>query len=364
MDAIITVDERQHIVLFNPPPSRCSAAPRDEALGAPLDRFIPAALPRRAPRAIGASATPAAPARAHGRRTASSRALRRDGEEFPIDASISQVDGGRRASYYTVILRDVTERVRGRGGAAGSREELRELARAASSSARAGEEPHRARAARRAGPGAHRAQDGRGLAARAARRAAEPSSPRSWPRCSDLLDGTVAATRRISADLRPLMLDDLGLAAGAEWLAQNFTSRTGIAVRARDRRRRPRAAPSRTRPRSSASLQESLTNIAQARARRRRSRCTLERDDGEVTLEVRGQRPRLRAGRPAPSRARSAWSGMRERAPLLGGEHRRSRARPARRHAPRLRMPLRAGRRRCDDPHRASPTTTRSCARA
>jgi signal transduction histidine kinase len=43
-----------------------------------------------------------------------------------------------------------------------------------------------------------------------------------------LLDGTVAATRRISSDLRPLVLDDLGLAAAADWLVQNFTARTGI----------------------------------------------------------------------------------------------------------------------------------------
>ena len=43
-----------------------------------------------------------------------------------------------------------------------------------------------------------------------------------------MLDTTVAATRRISADLRPLMLDDLGLVPAAEWLVQSFTERTGI----------------------------------------------------------------------------------------------------------------------------------------
>ena len=41
MDAIITVDEAQRIVLFNRAAEECSAAPR-EALGAPLDRFLPA----------------------------------------------------------------------------------------------------------------------------------------------------------------------------------------------------------------------------------------------------------------------------------------------------------------------------------
>jgi signal transduction histidine kinase len=45
-----------------------------------------------------------------------------------------------------------------------------------------------------------------------------------------VLDSTVAATRRISADLRPLMLDDLGLAAALEWLAEETSRRHGFAV--------------------------------------------------------------------------------------------------------------------------------------
>ena len=46
----------------------------------------------------------------------------------------------------------------------------------------------------------------------------------------ELLDRTVAATRRISSDLRPLMLDDLGLAAALDWLVQNFSQRTAIST--------------------------------------------------------------------------------------------------------------------------------------
>jgi two-component system, NarL family, sensor histidine kinase UhpB len=39
---------------------------------------------------------------------------------------------------------------------------------------------------------------------------------------------TVNAVRRISAELRPSILDDLGLGAAMEWLAHDFASRTGI----------------------------------------------------------------------------------------------------------------------------------------
>ena len=44
----------------------------------------------------------------------------------------------------------------------------------------------------------------------------------------ELLDRTVAATRRMAADLRPLMLDDLGLVPAIEWLASNFMQRCGV----------------------------------------------------------------------------------------------------------------------------------------
>ncbi len=46
----------------------------------------------------------------------------------------------------------------------------------------------------------------------------------------DMLDETVASARRIAMDLRPLMLDDLGLTEAVEWLVQQFKRRTGIAV--------------------------------------------------------------------------------------------------------------------------------------
>ncbi|UCU92832.1 PAS domain-containing sensor histidine kinase [Hydrogenophaga taeniospiralis] len=45
-----------------------------------------------------------------------------------------------------------------------------------------------------------------------------------------MVDDTMAATRRISLDLRPLMLDDLGLNAAIEWLAQEYERRARLQV--------------------------------------------------------------------------------------------------------------------------------------
>ncbi|HYA85965.1 MAG TPA: PAS domain S-box protein, partial [Nitrospirota bacterium] len=44
----------------------------------------------------------------------------------------------------------------------------------------------------------------------------------------DLVDSTIRTVKRISADLRPLVLDDLGLVAAIEWQAEEFQKRTGI----------------------------------------------------------------------------------------------------------------------------------------
>ncbi len=43
-----------------------------------------------------------------------------------------------------------------------------------------------------------------------------------------LIDKTIKTMKRISTDLRPGLLDDLGLAAAIEWQAQEFQKRTGI----------------------------------------------------------------------------------------------------------------------------------------
>jgi len=45
-----------------------------------------------------------------------------------------------------------------------------------------------------------------------------------------LIESTINVVRRISAELRPGVLDDLGLAPAIEWQARLFQDRTGIAV--------------------------------------------------------------------------------------------------------------------------------------
>ncbi|HET6675440.1 MAG TPA: PAS domain S-box protein, partial [Nitrospiraceae bacterium] len=110
MDAIITVDENQSIVLFNQAAERMFECRAQEVLGKPLDRFIPGRF-REAHRdhiiAFSKSGTTSRRMGALGQ----VRALTAGGEEFPVEAAISQigVDGKK---YFTVILRDTRERER------------------------------------------------------------------------------------------------------------------------------------------------------------------------------------------------------------------------------------------------------------
>jgi PAS domain S-box-containing protein len=52
-------------------------------------------------------------------------------------------------------------------------------------------------------------------------------------RMAALVDATVDSVHRISTELRPILLDDLGLIAAMEWQVQEFEGRTGVQCKAR-----------------------------------------------------------------------------------------------------------------------------------
>ncbi len=106
MDAIITTDADQRITLFNAAAAQMFRCPAAEALGAPLDRFIPERFRETHREYLHAFA------RSHKTRRTPHMlgmvvGLRADGEEFPIQAAISQTEAAGQ-KLYTVIMRDVT----------------------------------------------------------------------------------------------------------------------------------------------------------------------------------------------------------------------------------------------------------------
>jgi PAS domain S-box-containing protein len=109
-DAVIVLDESFRIVRFNRGAERIFGWTEADMLGEPLDRLLPLAL-----RAVHRShmrgfASGPQDARRMGERRVIA-GLRRNGEEFPADASISRVTvAGERT--FMVMLRDVSERKR------------------------------------------------------------------------------------------------------------------------------------------------------------------------------------------------------------------------------------------------------------
>ncbi len=101
---------------------------------------------------------------------------------------------------------------------------------------------------------------------------------------SDLIDDTVQTVRRIATELRPGILDDLGLPAAIEWQAEEFARRTGIACQVwlsheeLDLERALATALFRI-------LQEALTNVAR-HAGATQVTITLEQRAGEVGGEL------------------------------------------------------------------------------
>jgi PAS domain S-box-containing protein len=110
MDAIITVDHEQKVVVFNDAAERMFQCSSQDAMGQPLDKLIPARFREVHRHHVQGFGQSGVTSRRMGQ-LGTVMGLRADGEEFPIEAAISHVtvQGNK---FFTAILRDVSERTR------------------------------------------------------------------------------------------------------------------------------------------------------------------------------------------------------------------------------------------------------------
>ncbi|HXG95179.1 MAG TPA: PAS domain S-box protein [Blastocatellia bacterium] len=133
----------------------------------------------------------------------------------------------------------------------------------------------------------------------------------------DLIAKTIKTVRKISSDLRPGVLDDLGLVAAIEWQANDFQNRTGIrckfdaAVEHIELDREVSTAVFRI-------FQETLTNVAR-HADATRVEIKLNRSNGNLVLEVTDNGKGITKQDIAGKKSLGLL-GMRERAHIVGGE--------------------------------------------
>jgi PAS domain S-box-containing protein len=278
----------------------------DEVQGKPLDLLIPEryrGVHGSQVRRFGATGTTS---RRMGHQTIL-YALRKDGAEFPIEASISQLQTPE-GKVYTVILRDVTERVRAQ----------HELASFASESTGVREE-EKSRIARELHDELAQSLTALKMDSIWLRDHVPEGDAAARDKLAQMLamlDTAVASVRRIAADLRPLVLDDLGLVAAIEWAAQNFSQRTGVPCDLQVDETLDLQEPHATGV--FRIVQESLANVAK-HARATRVQVELRPVGGQLLVRVQDDGIGFRPN--APRKPQSlGLVGLRERAQLLHGE--------------------------------------------
>ncbi|KRB96876.1 hypothetical protein ASE11_15875 [Hydrogenophaga sp. Root209] len=241
-------------------------------------------------------------------------AIRRgDGSLREVEMVVAVLPDHER-SFVQMVINDITQRSREKRDLLRSRRTLREL----SASMVEAREEERRRIARELHDELGQRLTALKLEMTACQR--DHPNPEAGERAQlmqEMLDDTVASVRRIAMDLRPLMLDDLGLPEAIDWLVKEFKRRTGIEVDYRVgeglRDLSPNLATTLYRI-----VQEALTNIT------RHARAT------RVLVEVNGSGDALRlviedngVGFTSGTRSRSPGSfgllGIRERVLMLGG---------------------------------------------
>ena len=134
---------------------------------------------------------------------------------------------------------------------------------------------------------------------------------------SGLIDDTIKSVRKIATELRPEILDELGIKDAIEWETQIFRNRTGIEcefitnLNEQNLERDQATALFRI-------LQETLTNIAR-HANATEVKVTLNHEDNELIMEITDNGKGITDAETQGEKSLGIL-GMRERTMLLGGE--------------------------------------------
>lgn len=281
-DGIVTINSARSIVVFNSAAERMFGIPADRAIGRNMEEVLSHRLPPGQLQSLLRHLEEGLHSNA-GQSPLGIIELEHDGQELPVELSLSSTTF-RGERLLTAVFRDLTERKRTELELLETNRQLHSL----SATLQNYREEERARIAREL-------HDELGQLLTGIRMEVSWLAGRLTPdqgRLSDKIasvkgqiDQTIGTVRRISSELRPLVLDDLGFAAAATWYVDQFSARTGIRVELS----LPDADPSRGDAVATALfrvLQESLTNVAR-HAEASKVEIRLEFADGSWRLSIR-----------------------------------------------------------------------------
>jgi len=134
----------------------------------------------------------------------------------------------------------------------------------------------------------------------------------------EVLDGTVKTVRRISSELRPSLLDDLGLTAAIAWQLKEFGKRSGIQTKflANDA---DLSLPDEMKTGLFRILQESLTNVAR-HAEAKKVKVSLAKKNDELVLSIEDDGQGFDQFETASKKTLGVL-GMEERSEMMGGNY-------------------------------------------
>jgi signal transduction histidine kinase len=137
---------------------------------------------------------------------------------------------------------------------------------------------------------------------------------------SAMVDNLLSRVRVMSLNLRPAMLDDLGLLPALLWHLENYSNQTGVSV---DFRHKGLGCRLRAELETAAYriIQEALTNVAK-HARAKEAIVLVWIDGDNLCLQIEDRGSGFEPGTSHPDHPTSGLSGMRERAVTLGGKFR------------------------------------------
>jgi PAS domain S-box-containing protein len=216
-DAIIVMEEDRSIAMFNQGAVKLFGYEPDEVLGDSIDRLLPER--HRADHAAYVSSFADAGDLRQMPQRLDLFGLRKDGTEFPAEATISRLTVGQKTTF-TIILRDMTERLR-------TERQLQSL----TSQLMAAQDEERRRISRELHDDIN--QRLALLAIELGRMETQPpQSPDQARLAFQSLTQRLATisddVRRMAYQFHPSILDDLGLFAALQYLADDFSAKTGI----------------------------------------------------------------------------------------------------------------------------------------
>jgi PAS domain S-box-containing protein len=349
MDAIISVNEHQQVVLFNAAAERMFGCAASDALGQPVSRFIPQRFRQAHEQHLRQFGETGETARAIGALGEVS-GLRVTGEEFPVEASISRMMAGGH-KLYTVVLRDITERKRNEEALRRVHEELeqrvqertaalteanralqaeiaqRQQAEAARSQVFSrlvnAQETERRRMARELHDELGQQLTGLKLAVQLVQEQG-PCSPLGQQKLAELketVDQLMEDVHNLAWELRPATLDDFGVVLTLERYVQDWSKRSAIAADFQSLGLPAQALAPELQTTLYRVAQEALTNVLR-HARARHVSVLLKRTRDRVSLIVEDDGEGFDAEHAFDARftdKRLGLLGMRERVMLAGG---------------------------------------------